>query len=131
MSDLWMYQNLSHISLSTNNKIFIRQYIHKYLQYLPHNQIIWTESSTTKIRMANQDDFRRILMIFWIHQIVLTADIEKIYSQINVNENCQLHQQIFCRENLNDSLEIYRLKTVVGYCQCCQMKFIVILTHYL
>ncbi|CAI6345782.1 unnamed protein product [Macrosiphum euphorbiae] len=59
-----------------------------------------------------QDDLRRILMRFRIHQVVLTADIEKMYRQINVSENCQSYQQILWRENPNDPLESYRLNTV-------------------
>ncbi|XP_008178811.1 uncharacterized protein LOC103308006 [Acyrthosiphon pisum] len=125
------YQNLGHMTLSTKTNIHSTEHPQVFL---PHHPIIRNESSTTRIRVVFdasaktstnislnetlmvgptiQDDLRRILMRFRIHQVVLTADIEKIYRQINVSENCQSYQQILWRENPNDPLEAYRLNTV-------------------
>jgi len=105
------YQSLGHMTLSTN----INSHSTEHPQViLPHHPIIRNESSTTRIRVVFdaslktssnislnetlmvgptiQDDLRRILMRFRIHQVVFTADIEKMYRQINVSENCQSYQ---------------------------------------
>jgi len=125
------YQNLGHMTLSTNTNI---QSTEHPQVFLPHHPIIRNESSTTKLRVVFdastktstnislnetlmvgptiQDDLRRILMRFRIHQVVLTADIEKMYRQIKVSENCKSYQQILWREIPNDPLEAYRLSTV-------------------
>lgn len=125
------YQNLGHMTLSNDKNIHSKEHPQVFL---PHHPIIRTESSTTKIRVVFdasaktssnislndtlmigatiQDDLRGILMRFRIHQVVLTADIEKMYRQINVSENCQSYQQILWRENSSDPLETYRLNTV-------------------
>ncbi|XP_008178368.1 uncharacterized protein LOC103307819 [Acyrthosiphon pisum] len=104
------YQNLGHMTLSTKTNIHSTEHPQVFL---PHHTIIRNESSTTRIRVVFdasaktstnislnetlmvgptiQDDLRRILMRFRIHQS---------------------YQQILWRENPNDPLEAYRLNTV-------------------
>lgn len=125
------YQNLGHMTRMSNSKIHTKE---QPQVFLPHHPVIRAESSTTKLRVmfdasaktssnislndtlmigpTIQDDLRGILMRFRVHQVVLTADVEKMYRQINVSDDCRSYQQILWREDANDPLEVYHLKTI-------------------
>lgn len=53
-----------------------------------------------------------ILLGFREHIYAITADIEKIYRNINVDVEHLKDQRIFWREHLNDEIQCYELKTV-------------------
>lgn len=102
--------------------------------FLPHHAVIRQDSLTTKVRVVFdassktstsvslndtlmvgptiQDELRAILLRFRIHAVVMTADIEKMYRQILISPEFQSYQQILWRENRNEPLLSYKLKTV-------------------
>ncbi|GFW33531.1 hypothetical protein TNCV_2210661 [Trichonephila clavipes] len=59
-----------------------------------------------------QRDIFEILLNFRIPKIVFTADIEKMYRQILVADEDQKYQQILWRNNSNENIRTYKLKTV-------------------
>lgn len=65
-----------------------------------------------KIGPKIQDDLFIILLRFRKDNVVLTADISKMYRQILVKEKQQNLQRIIWRENETDPLMVYKLKTV-------------------
>lgn len=69
-------------------------------------------NDTLMIDSTIQDDLQVILMRFRVHEIVITADIEKMYRQIAIILEHQSYQQIVWRKNSNDPLETYYLQTV-------------------
>lgn len=65
-----------------------------------------------KIGPKIQDDIFIILLSFRKDNVVLTADISKMYRQILVKEEQQNLQRIIWRENETDPLMVYKLRTV-------------------
>ena len=85
-----------------------------HVAYLPHNEVVKEDRSTTKLiivfdasakykdTMSLNDvlykgpclnaDLYSLLLKFRVHPIVLTADIEKAYLQININEKQRLSE---------------------------------------
>ncbi|GFS92152.1 integrase catalytic domain-containing protein [Trichonephila clavipes] len=59
-----------------------------------------------------QRDIFGILLNFRIPRIVFTADIEKMFRQILVADEDQKYQQILWRNNSNENIHTYKLKTV-------------------
>ena len=59
-----------------------------------------------------QEDLIPILMRFRTHNIVLAADLEKMYRQVRVNKTDAIYQKILWRENENDKIRVFRLDTV-------------------
>lgn len=102
--------------------------------YIPYHAVFKSNSITTKTRVVFdasaigssgkslndilmkgpvvQPTLYSTLLRFRIHQIALTADIEKMYRQILVHsDDCQL-QKIVYRSKLTDKLQEFILKTV-------------------
>ena len=102
--------------------------------YLPHKEVVKEDRSTTKLRIVFDAsakykdtmslnvlykgpclnaDLYSLLLKFRVHSIVLTADIEKAYLQININEEHRLFE-IFMVSNLKEeSIIRYRLTRVI------------------
>lgn len=102
--------------------------------YLPHHCVLRPESSTTKLRVVFdassktttnvslndllhsgpriQEELFSILIRFRTHRFVFSADIEKMFRQIWVEESDRKFQQIYWRWNANDKIQTYALKTV-------------------
>lgn len=122
------YIQLGHMRLSPNSNKNETTY------YAPHHCVMQANSITTKLRVVFdcsarsssgysfndlqmigptiQDDLFSILLRFRQHNIVLTADIQKMYRQIEVNEIQRPFQRILWRELPNQTLQSYELNTV-------------------
>lgn len=102
--------------------------------YLPHHGVLNENSLTTKLRVVFngsfktdngvslndlqytgpilQEDLVSIVLRFRQHNVVLCADIAKMYRMILVNPDHRALQKIFWRENSNEKLNEYTLNTV-------------------
>lgn len=99
---------------------------------MPHHAVLKQQSTTTRTRIVFdascqndngvsvnathfvgptvQLDLLSIVTRFHTHQVVLTADIAKMYGQITMDDiNLQ---RILWQENPSDPVKIYQLKTV-------------------
>ncbi|XP_037928768.1 uncharacterized protein LOC119663185 [Teleopsis dalmanni] len=122
------YINLGHMSVINPDDIIHPCY------FLPHHGVLRPESSTTKLRVVFdasaptstsislndvlatgptiQDDLFAILTRFRLSKFVFTADIEKMYRQIMVDQDDRRFQLILWRNNDNEPLRTYQLNTV-------------------
>lgn len=122
------YLDLGHMTKNTNRNIQTPSY------YIPHHGIIRNSSTTTKFRAVFdasartsnkislndiqtigpvvQDDLISILIRFRQHKYIISADIEKMYRQIEVIEKQRPLQQIVFRFNESKPLNTYTLNTV-------------------
>ena len=102
--------------------------------FLPHHAVIKEDSLTTKIRVVFDDsaksssrislndtlivgptvqnDLFTIYTRFRSFAFAITADIEKMYRQIEVTPEDSFYQRILWRDNACEALKIYKLKTV-------------------
>ncbi|XP_055714261.1 uncharacterized protein LOC129808509 [Phlebotomus papatasi] len=107
--------------------------------YLCHHPVI-KESTSTPVRVVfdasartksgqslnsvlmvggkTQDDIFDILLRYWQHNIVLRADVQKMYRQIEVCDQDQNLQRIVWRESAQEPLKTYLLKTVTYGTAC-------------
>ncbi len=124
------YENLGHMSLINDNNLDTPNVTY----YLPHHGVTKADSTTTKLRVVFdasaksntgvslndvlmtgpvlQKDLLSITLNFRIHNVVITADIEKMYRQVLVRENDRQLQRIVWRETPNDQLQHFALNTV-------------------
>ncbi|XP_076394339.1 uncharacterized protein LOC143265527 [Megachile rotundata] len=122
------YLELGHMCEITENNIIQEGY------YIPHHAVIRNESLTTKVRVVFdasakstsnislndslkvgptiQDDLMFIIMRFRLHNVVLAADIQKMYRQVKVCDSDSIYQKILWRENEYDALRVFKLTTV-------------------
>ncbi|XP_072398107.1 uncharacterized protein [Diabrotica undecimpunctata] len=102
--------------------------------YMPHRAVIRQDSLTSKIRVVFdascpsssgyslnnlqyvgptlQDELFSILLRFRQYKYVFSADIAKMYRQVLVIPDQRSLQRILYRENSNDPINVYELKTV-------------------
>ncbi|XP_012285782.1 uncharacterized protein LOC105702648 [Orussus abietinus] len=122
------YIALSHMSLVTENKL------EKPIHFLPHHAVMKESSSTTKLRVVFdgsckttsnhslndilmtdstiQQDLFSIILRFKQHPYVITADVAKMYRQINVSDKHRNLQCIVWRFNSDEPISTFRLNTV-------------------
>lgn len=102
--------------------------------YLPHHPVVKEASTTTKVRVVFdascktnsgislndcllvgpilQDDLRSIILRCRMKQIMLVADVEKMFRQINVRQQDRPLQCILWRETPSEDVAVYELNTV-------------------
>lgn len=122
------YIDMGHMDLISEEQIILPAF------YLPHHAVIKESSLTTKTRVVFdasaksssglslndvlmcgptvQDDLFSILTRFRKHQFVLSADIEKMYRQVALDEADCCLQLILWRFSPDHPLNTYRLRTV-------------------
>lgn len=124
------YEVLGHMTKVDNNLD-----VNKDLaNYLPHHGVIKNSSITTKLRVVYdasaktttnlslndilmtgpniQDSLFSILLRFRKHNYVITADVEKMYRQVDIIERQRDLQRIIWRNNPNETLNHFRLNTI-------------------
>lgn len=124
---LLKHMNLVQFSME-NDKSNITEY------YMPHHAILKPSSTTTKLRVVfdasaktkagyslndvlmmgaiYQQDLFSIVVRFRKHKYAFTADIAKMYRQINVHQDDKKLQRILWRENNTDPIKCYELSTI-------------------
>lgn len=129
------YLSLGHMKECSQNDDLVEE---KF--YLPHHAVFKESSTTTKMRIVFdgsaktssgvslneifltgpklQQSLFHILIRWRKHKIVLTADIEKMYRQITVNEKFQNYQRIVWRNNKQDPIKDFKLTTVTFGTTC-------------
>jgi hypothetical protein len=102
--------------------------------FVPHHSVINEASTTTKLRVVFNGSHKRnnnqsindnllvgpklqqdlfcILIRFRIHKIIITADIKKMYRQIQLHSDHRKYQQIFWRNTPDEPVKTYQLHTV-------------------
>ncbi|CAG9105568.1 unnamed protein product [Plutella xylostella] len=107
--------------------------------FLPHHAVQRSEALTSKVRVVFnasaptstgvslndlmytgpnlQQDLQSIIMKWRTYQYAWTADIEKMFRQIKVNEQDQCYQKILWRDSPNQAIRIYHLSTVSYGCR--------------
>nr|XP_012215486.1 PREDICTED: uncharacterized protein LOC105667930 [Linepithema humile] len=102
--------------------------------FLPHHSVIKESSMTTKLRVVFdasaktssgislndtllkgpvvQQNILAIIIRFCLHNIVFTADIQKMYRQIFIHPKDRPFQRILWRNNPEEAVRIYELNTV-------------------
>jgi hypothetical protein len=121
------YLDLGHMSILKSTPL-------EQHYYIPHQCVLRPESSSTKLRVVFdassktstavslnetlmvgptiQRELYSILINFRLNKYAVTADISKMYRQINVSEKDRNFQLILWRENTSQNIQAYRLNTV-------------------
>lgn len=116
------YLNLGHMSLAKSND--------EEGYYTPHHYVISSKKFRTVFNASSQcenglslndiqligeklqTDLSVLLLQFRRHKIALTADVSKMYRQIEVHPNDRKYQKIFWRESEHEPLLTYELNTI-------------------
>lgn len=122
------YEKLGHMSVQNSDESVDVEY------YTPHHGVLREESLTTKLRVVFdasaptsngislnniqavgpvlQNDLQSILLRFRQHTFVLSADIAKMYRQVQITPEQRSLQKILWRENPEQPLQTFTLNTV-------------------
>ncbi|XP_075163365.1 uncharacterized protein LOC142235999 [Haematobia irritans] len=122
------YINLGHMSIADSSALSGPHYV------IPHQCVLRPQSSSTKLRVVFdascrtssnvslndllmvgptiQEDLYSTLIRFRLHKYVVTADIEKMYRQVLIDEADRNYQLVLYRRSPQDEINIYRLNTV-------------------
>ncbi|XP_037823707.1 uncharacterized protein LOC119612057 [Lucilia sericata] len=122
------YVDLGHMSIASNQIPIFPLY------FIPHQCVLRPQSTSTKLRVVFdassrtssrtslndllmvgptvQEELYAILIRFRFHKFVITADIEKMYRQVLVDENDRNFQMILWRQSASDPLQAFRLNTI-------------------
>ncbi len=131
------YENLNHMELVSDEN-YCNSNTLQY--YLPHHCVFRPSSETTKIRVVFnasfktssnialndvlktgptiQPDLFSILLKFRKHKYAFSADIVKMYQQINVRVQDQDLQRRWGRDSIDEPVHIYKLSTVTYGTAC-------------
>lgn len=102
--------------------------------FIPHHAVLKETSTSTKLRVVFdasrrssnglslneqmlpgprlQDDLSSIVMRWRKHRVVFTADVERMYRQIIIDEPDSMFQQIVWRDSSTQRMNMYQLTTV-------------------
>ncbi|XP_018405974.1 PREDICTED: uncharacterized protein LOC108782254, partial [Cyphomyrmex costatus] len=128
------YENLGHMK-KVDEPVSASQSV-----YIPHHAVIREHSSTTRLRVVFnasqstsngsslndhlmigpklQTDLRSVILRWRQHRYVFTADIAKMYRQIQVDARDQDYQRILWRSSSSEAVQDYRLLTVTYGMAC-------------
>lgn len=123
------YETLGHMQEVSDNPE------HGY--FIPHHAVYKDSSSTTKVRVVFdasaasstgvslndtqligptvQSDLVTIMLRFCTHQVVLTADVPKMYRQVQIHPDDRVYQRIVWLNDANE-MTTFELKTVTYGC---------------
>lgn len=129
------YESLDHMENITNN-----EENHQSGYFLPHHGVLRPGNTTTKLRVVFnasakssngkslndllckggiiQDDLFSLILRFRKHAYAFTADIEKMFRQIEVHPSERNFQKIVWKNAKDEPIQIYRLKTVTYGTAC-------------
>ncbi|XP_011859297.1 PREDICTED: uncharacterized protein LOC105556797 [Vollenhovia emeryi] len=121
------YEELGHMSRIENASI-------QESYFLPHHAVLKDSSNTTRLRVVFdvsartttghslndtlltgpvlQRDLFSVVTRFRLHNIVFTADIEKMFRQVYMQEDDRRFQRILWRDNPQEAVRTYQLNTV-------------------
>ncbi|GBN86372.1 hypothetical protein AVEN_188932-1 [Araneus ventricosus] len=124
------YLSLGHMEEVNENSVDVKN---EHF-YIPHHHVIKESSLTTRLRVVfnasaksssgvshndtlmigpkNQDDLSAILLRFRSHSIAVTSDLQKMYRQVNIENEDRNFQKILWRDNPSSPIKTYRLCTV-------------------
>ncbi|XP_068914687.1 uncharacterized protein [Tenebrio molitor] len=125
------YQSLHHMSPVT---IEDREMFSNDGYFLPHHSVVKESSVSTKLRLVFdasaktsngvslndklmvgpvvQQDLFAIITRFRLHNIVISADITKMYRQIQLDKEDRKYQRILWRRDPSHPVQVYELNTV-------------------
>ncbi|XP_036141015.1 uncharacterized protein LOC118644996 [Monomorium pharaonis] len=123
------YQQLGHMTEITPEEKDLNS-----VYYLPHHSVVKESSTTTRVRVVFdasartssnlslndvlmtgpiiQDSLFAILVRFRVHKYVFTADVRKMYRQVNVYEPHRNYQRIIWRPNEREPVRHFKLNTL-------------------
>lgn len=126
------YEALGHMKLIGDVQSINSKNQHHY--YIPHHAVLKESSSTTKLRVVFdassrstnglslneqmlpgprlQDDLSTIIMRWRKHPIVFSADVERMYRQIIIDEPDAAYQRIVWRTSTESKMQVFQLSTV-------------------
>ncbi|XP_046145484.1 uncharacterized protein LOC123988783 [Osmia bicornis bicornis] len=122
------YHDLGHMKEITRDNVKFEGY------YIPHHAVVKEANLSTKVRVVFdasaksttnialndtlmvgptiQRELVFTIMKFRLHNVVLAADVQKMYRQVKVNNYDAVYQKILWRDNEHDALRVFKLTTV-------------------